>query len=163
MLLQIGVIHGGGATALQAVVHAQNNVASALGAVEDAGTITESAGRVGQNYDAVFFLVRRFEVEGAHGFDGIGDFLPVGADVLYGGGTDAAGDSAEAFDSGAILGDGVSDEVIPVDACAYAEKHGVACGLLQLWSCDAAEGNFEDEAGPSGIGDDEVAAAAEDK
>ncbi len=37
----------------------QNNVPSAFGAVEDAGAITESTGRFGQNYNAVFFQLRR--------------------------------------------------------------------------------------------------------
>jgi len=59
--------------------------------------------RIGQYHDAIFFQIGRTQVERAHRFDGVGDLLPIGADVLCGRAADAAGNAAQALDACAIL------------------------------------------------------------
>jgi len=82
--------------------------------------------------------------------------LPVGSDVLDGGSSDGAGDAGEALDAGVAGGEGVVDEGVPDFASSYFEDavgEGFYAGDLHL----------EDEAGEAGVGDEEVAAAAEEE
>jgi hypothetical protein len=115
----------------------------------------------GVEFDHAAFV----EVEGADAADDGGDLLAVGADVLNGSAADGAGDSGEAFDAGAVLLDGALDELIPVFASGDAEQDTGLAGVLgtNVLLFDAPEGDVEDEAGKAGVGDEEVAAAAEDE
>jgi len=153
-----GVLQTWSATPLQPVIHPQDDVPSAFCAVKDAGAIAEPARRLGQHHNAVFFQVER-----AHRLDRVGDLLPIGANVLHRRAPDAARNTAQALDSGAILHDRLGDEVIPVDACAHAEEHGVAGGVIRSWTGDSSDRDSQHQPRPAGIGDDQVASAAQHK
>ena len=99
-------------------------------------THLESAGRVGEDDDATVAQIER-----AYGFDGGGNFLPVGAYVLHGRASDAAGNATEALDPRTILHDCLRHEVIPVDARAHHEEHGVSFGISCVLRLDSAERN----------------------
>jgi hypothetical protein len=94
---------------LEAVVHAGDKEAAAIGGVEAAAAICEGAFGCGEfNEYAVF------EVEGANAVNDGRDFLSVGTDVLDGCSADGAGDPGETFDTGTVLVNGSLDEGIPV-------------------------------------------------
>src|SRR5208282_4265655 len=54
IFLQIGILQTWSATALQSVVHTQNDVPPTFRAVKDAAAITESDRGLGQHYDPAF-------------------------------------------------------------------------------------------------------------
>src|SRR6202020_2181368 len=71
-----------------------DDVWGAVGCIEDASAVGEAA-LVGGKIDEG----RGFEVEGADGGDGVGDFLTVGSYVLDGGTADGAGNTGKALDA----------------------------------------------------------------
>ena len=82
---------------LQLVLDMRDGVAAFVRGVEDAAPVGETA--VGRGEMHHFF---RLQIERAHADDGSRDLLPIGADVLHGRATDAAGDAGETFDAGAV-------------------------------------------------------------
>ena len=117
MLFQVGILNFRLAARDQFVGDANNNEASALGGVEDAGAIAEAAGFV-----AEFVELSVFKIERENGIDGFRDFLPVGPDVLHRRSAHAAGNSAQTFDPRAIAGDGTGDEFVPLFAGSDFER-----------------------------------------
>ncbi len=77
----------------------------------------ESAG-----FGAEFAELSVVEIEHEHGVDGFRDFLTVGSDILYRGSAHAAGNAAEALDSGTISGHGAGHESVPLFAGADVEQ-----------------------------------------
>jgi hypothetical protein len=126
-----------------------DDVAVAVGGVEEAGAVGEAALFLRQGEER-----KGFEVEGADFGDGGGDLLAVGSDVLDGRAADEAGDSGEAFDAGDAEHAGGADEVVPGDA-------GVDLDLRAVETGGGADGGEEDEAGKALVGNDEVGAAAD--
>src|SRR5262249_39080594 len=95
-----------------------------------------------------------FKIQDLNRFDGLGNFLTVGADILYGCRAHASGNSAEALDTRAIGGDGAGYELVPVFSCADVEPRLPA--LFHSADCD-----FHNQPGPAGIRDQEITSAAQ--
>ena len=150
ILLQVGVGEARCAVFLQSVVDAGDDVASALGGVENAAAIREAAVRRREFPD-----FETAEVDGANGDDGFGNFLSVSANVLDGRSADGAGDSGKTFDAGIVLGDSVANKGIPVFPSGDAED------IAPL--CDSFKGDAQDEPGKAFIRDKKIAASAEDE
>ena len=149
--LEVGVAEVGCAAGVQSEADAGDDVAVWSVGVKEAGAVAEVAVGGGEGEEGAAGAI-----EAADGFDGLGDLLSVGADVLDGGSADEAGDAGEALDAGEVAGDGEVDEGVPGLAGGGFEE---AVGLLG----DAAEGDVEDEAVEAGVTDEEVAAATEDE
>src|SRR5579862_6229870 len=156
MLLQIGICEVWGAAGCERIGDAEDDEASALSRVEDAGAVGESAG-----FGAEFADLGVVKVEDFDGLDRVGDFLPIRADVLHRRAANAAGNAAQAFDAGASGSDCLGDNPVPGFAGAGIEQDFsfVLAGAL----FDADDGYFQDDSRPSGVGDDEIAAATENK
>jgi len=154
LAFEIGIFEGGRAATTEAVMDAEDDVASALFLVEDAGTIAEAAHRAGKNDNAV--LLR---VEHLYGLDRLRHFLSVGADILDGRSAEAAGDAAQALDAGTVLGDCVGNKCVPIVSRSRDHENGMAGSVAGK----ASDGDAEDKSGEAGIGNYQVAAAAEDK
>ncbi len=108
---EVGVGEVGFGGGIEAEGDGGDDVAVAVGGVEDASAVGEAALVAGEIDEG-----GGFEVEGADGGDGVGDLLTVGSYVLDGGAADGAGDAGEALDAGdSLLGD-VEDEGVPVAA-----------------------------------------------
>src|SRR5579862_220904 len=140
MFLQIGVRQRWSPASLQAIVHPENDVASAFGGVEDARAITKSASRSWQDDDA-----GGLRIESANRFDRVGNLLAVGSHVLHRSSPDAAGNAAETFDPRAVLHNRLRDEIVPIDASAHAKEDRVALVfilVIRIQSRDSADGDF---------------------
>ena len=134
-----------------------DDVAVTVGRVEDAVAIAEAAVRVGQGDEG-----EGFEIEGTHGVDGLGDLLTVGADVLYGGAADGAGDAGEALDAADALLADVLDELVPVHSGRDVEVDVAAAGDgCQARGFDGTDGDAENQSIEAGVADQQVAAAAQ--
>jgi len=152
MLFQVPIGNVSGAARLQSVGHLQDDVTSALAPVENAGSVFETAIRSGQ-----FSGLAVAQIEGADGFDGVGDFLPVGSDVLDRSTADASGNAAETLHAGAVAGDGVGYEGVPFLARAdFVMYDSIFFAILH-----SLDGNLEDQARPPGVGNYQVAASTE--
>ncbi len=98
-------------------------------------------------------------VVGADTIDNRRYFLPVGADILHGSSADRAGNTGEAFHASTIQSKALLHEVVPGDTCADAELRSVFFfEEIKAWDAD-----FEDEAVESIVGDEQVAASAENE
>src|ERR1700746_2171272 len=98
-------------------------------------------------------------VEYAHSGDRLRYFLAVCAHILYGRSSHCAGNAAHAFDAGAVLLHRMSNEIVPVFACARGkENFAILCR-----SIDPADRDLENESRPSGICDNKIASSAEDE
>ncbi len=64
----------------------------------------------------------------------LGDFLPVGTDVLYGRAADTAGNAAQAFDASAMRHHRVGDELIPGFAGAGVEENFAVFIVAATWA-----------------------------
>ena len=154
---EVGVGEVGGSSRAEAEDDLGDDVAVALGGVEDAVAIAEAAGRARQCDEG-----EGFKIEGAHGVDGLGDLLAVGADVLDGGAADGAGDAGEALDAADALLADVVDEVVPVHASGDVEVDVVGAGDGgQARGFQGADGDAEYESVEAGVADQEIAATAE--
>ncbi len=153
--MEVGVAKGGWALGEEAVGNAGDDVAAAGSGVEEAGAVGEVAVGGGQVDE-----VHAVEIEGADGGDGGGNFLAIGADVLDRGAPDGAGDAGEALEAGAVVGDGALDEGVPVFSGGGLVEAGAG---VSREGFDTTEGDAEDEAGEAGVGDEEIAAPAEDE
>jgi hypothetical protein len=159
VLLQVGVAEVGRGGGVETEGDAGDDVAAAVGGVETAAAVAEGAVSGGEGYEGGSF--GGVEVEGADVGDGVGDLLAVGADVLDGGSADQSGDTGEALDAGdSLLADG-EDEGVPVVAGGDGVLDGVGGGGGD--GGGAGEGDVEDDAVEAGVGDEEIAAAAEDE
>src|SRR5262249_23059459 len=107
--LEIGVGHMRRPAVLQRIVHLYDDVTSALAGVEDAGAIAETTG-----FSAKFVQLRIAKVEYQHRLDGIPHLLSVRPHVLDGSAAHVSGNAAQAFEAGAIVGDGMADKLVPV-------------------------------------------------
>ena len=97
MLLEVGVVEAWGGAGVEAEGDAGDDVAVAVGGVEDALAVGEVAVGGGEGGEGV-----GREIEGADGGDGLGDLLAVGSYVLDGGSADEAGDAGEALDAAEV-------------------------------------------------------------
>src|ERR1700693_846429 len=144
------------ATGRECVGDAENDEPSAFGRIENAGAIGEAAGLAAQFADLAVVIVEHFD-----GFDRLGDFLAVGAYILYGRPPDAARDSAHALNPRTLRHDGLGDEEVPGFAGANVE-HGFAVDLAGA-AIDASDAHLEDESGPTAIRYQQIAAAAQNE
>src|SRR5690348_1648328 len=103
IFLQVGVLEPRLASGGERKSDAQNDVAAALAGVEDAGAVGEAAGRI-----AKLAQMAILQVNGLHAFDGLRNFLTVGAHILHRRPAHAARNAAEALDAGAVAGYGAS-------------------------------------------------------
>jgi len=153
--LQVGVGELWSCGEVEAKGDLGDDVAVAMGRVEDAAAVGEPALLMREGDEGV-----GRQVEGADLGDGVGDLLAVGSDVLDWGAPDRAWDAGEALDAGDSLLADAEDEAVPlgaggggvVDVSAFGA--GVGGG---------ADGDVEDEAVEAGVADEEIAAAAEDE
>src|SRR5579872_442109 len=143
------------ATRTKGIRYPENDEAAAFARIEDAGAIGESA-----SFATKFANLPLLPVEDFDGLDRLGDFLPVGSDILNGRAADAAGDPAQAFDSGTICCDRVRDEAVPRFTGSHLED---GSAVVVRAAFDACGCNFDHEPRPAGIGDDKIAATAEHK
>src|ERR1700693_898232 len=90
VLLEVGVGDTRFTPRGQGVGHAENDEASTLAGVEDAGAVAEAAG-----FRTKFADLTVFCVENLHRSNGVGYFLPVGTDVLHGRAANAARDATQ--------------------------------------------------------------------
>jgi len=157
--LEIGVGDARLAAGSERVGDAQNDEASALSGIEDARTVTEPAGFVAQVAQLAVL-----QVEDVHRFDGLCDFLSVGADILYRRAADTAGNAAEALHAGAACADGVPDEAVPGFARADVEENSALVRLARLSPLfDPEDCDLQHQPGPARVCDQEVAATAQHK
>ena len=109
----------------------------------------------------------RPKMEAADSMDAARDLLAVGADVLDRAAADEAGNARETLDAAdALLADG-EDEVVPHHAGIDRDAHRRWIGIEDLKGGmghgAVAEDRVDDEAGEAAIGDEEIAAATQDK
>ena len=157
MPFQVGIFEVRLAAGRERVGDAENDEPSALGRIENAGAVGEAAGFV-----AKFANLAVFSIENFDRLDGLGNFLSVGADVLYRRAAHAAGDAAQALDACAVRHDGVGDEAVPGFSGAHVEKN-FAFVIVTGALVDAGDCDLQDQPGPAGIGHDQIAAAAQNK
>src|SRR5262252_4493164 len=103
----------------------QDDVAAALGRIENAFPITETAG-LGTEFP-------HFEIsliEHLNFSDGVRNFLPIGADILHRSSANAAGNSAQAFHAGAVARYRPRHETIPFFARTDSKQHAIFVDLL---------------------------------
>ena len=136
---------------MQMEADAGDDVAVGFIGIEEAFAVAEAAVGAGELGEGAGLAV-----EGADGFDGLCDLLPVGADVLDGRAADLSGDPGEALDACHVEREGVVDEGVPVFAGGDVEA-AIAVVL------DAAQRDVQDEARKATVAYEQVAAAAEDK
>ena len=123
IFLQIGILQTRRRSPLQPVIHPQDDVPPTFGAVErcwiDNGIrrLAWAKPQCGLPLSRRRAPIRSYR-----------NLLPICANVLHGRPANAARNAAQALDSRAILHDRLRDKVIPVDACAHAEQHGVTRG-----------------------------------
>ncbi len=141
-------------------------------ALERARAIAEAERRCGDPRQLAGLEVEEFD-RGQAG----GELLPVGADVLHGRGSRAAGDAGERLDARPALLDGVRDDVVPALARLHPQTHGAlarpvsgrvlgGAGLAHArrfagQPLDAVAGDPNHGAVEAVIADDHVGAAAE--
>jgi hypothetical protein len=116
--------------------------------LEERVAVAEAAVRRGQPADGP-----GLPVVGVHPADRVGDLLPVRPDVLHRGRAGAAGDAGQALQPGPALGDGAGDQLVPRLA-GFGDQDAVG-------DRDAAGADQHDRAGPAGVGEHQVGAAAE--
>src|SRR6185503_906664 len=109
MFFQIGIVNSWFAAGSKRIGHANNDEATALRSVENAGPVAEAASLV-----AKLAQLSVFEVEGENRLNGLRYFLAIGADILYRSAAHASGDSAQTLDTRAVAGDGAGDELVPL-------------------------------------------------
>src|SRR5271154_1877705 len=120
VLLEVGVVELRPGVRGEAEADAGYDVAAAVGGVEAAAAVAEVAVGGGERDK-----LERVEVEHAHLGDGLGDLLPIGADVLHRGSADQSGDTGEALDArDSLLADG-ADKAVPVVARGNRVLDGV--------------------------------------
>ena len=108
--LEVGIVDARLALGPERKADAQNDEASALAGVEDAGAIAEGAGLAAEFADLNVLVP---QVEYLHGSNRAGDLLSVGADILHGRSAHAAGNAAEALDARAASHHGTGNKLIP--------------------------------------------------
>ena len=150
---QIGVRQVRTSMEVETESHGGDEIAAGLDGVEEAAPIAELAGFAGKLDETVCL-----EIQGADGVDGLGDLLPVGANVLDGGTADKAGDAGEALDAGKVLLTRLINKCLPGKAGGGAKLAGGGVDLRRLGR--AVDRNVDDEAGKPGVGNEEIAAAA---
>ena len=99
-----------------------------------------------------------FAVESAHLRDGLGDLLPVGANVLDRSRADEARDAAQALDASKPALHRLLHPAVP----GLARGDGDQAGRARVFEAHASLGHGEHEAVDARVGDHEVTAAAED-
>src|SRR6185369_7721017 len=122
------------------------------GAAEPAGPVAEIAPLVRYLMD-----VAGHPVVDPHRRDRLGDFLAVGADVLDRGGPGEPGDAGQALEAGQPLGHAPGDHRVPVLAGRHGQRARSAV------PADAARRDLDHGAVEPLVGDDKVAAAAQDQ
>jgi len=152
---EIGVGEVGLGVGIEGEVDAREDVAVAVGGVEDAVAVGEVAGVVGEVDES-----RGVEIKGVDALDGLGDLLTVGSYVLDGRGTDEAGDAGETLDAADSLAAGLKNEGVPIEA-GVGLKDRFFAGFRRGEA--VAKGQVQDKAREAGVGDDEIGAATEDE
>src|SRR5580704_6353835 len=150
--LKIGVGDVRVAAVLQRIIHLHNDISPALRSIENAGAIAEATGLL-----AEFVQLSVLEVERHHGINRVRNLLPISPNVLHRSSRHVSGDAAQAFDAGTIVSYYEAHEFVPVFPRASFEHDFV----MTVAMIDSGNSDFEREAGPARVGDDEVAAAAE--
>ena len=112
---------------IEAESHRGDDVAIAMGGVEDAAAVFKSTGfaRKGDEVEGI-------EVERTDGVDGAGNLLSVGPDVLDRSATDEAGYPGQALDAGDSLFADSQHEVVPVEPGRDGVEEGVLVGRLSI-------------------------------
>src|SRR5580692_6416017 len=155
--LQVSVSEMRLAAGRECVSDAENDEASALSSVENAGAIVEAAG-LGPEFAYLAVL----QVKDLDRGYGLRNFLSVSADILYRRAAHTAGDAAQALHSGALRHDGLRDETVPGFAGAGVENN-FAFVVVSGTLLDTQDGDLEHQSGPAAIGHEQVAAAAQNK
>src|SRR5215472_809020 len=106
---------------LKPVGNLQHNVLPALGAVEHTRTVGESACGIIE-----LINLAGGDLQGAHAHNGLRHLLAVRADVLHRRPAHRSRNTAEAFQSCAILADGKSYQLVPILARAGIEENAGA-------------------------------------
>jgi hypothetical protein len=157
--LEVGIGDTRAAPGRERVSYAEDDESSALGSVEDAGPVAKPAGlRAEFAYLGLFFA----QVEDLHRCDGLGYFLPIGADILHGRAAHTARNAAQAFDPRTASHHRVGDKLVPGFAGAYVEKN-FAILIVPAVLVDARNRDLQHQARPTGVGDHQVAAAAQNE
>src|SRR5580692_4012755 len=139
---------------LEHIIHLHNNVSPALRGVEDAGAITKAASFVAQ-----FMQLPIAQVKRKHRLNTIRDLLSVCSDVLDWGRAYCAGDAAEAFQTGDVVGDDDAYEFIPVFSRGGFE-HNLIVTVAMINSSDS---DLQHQARPACVRDEEITAATQDE
>src|SRR6185437_14971122 len=152
--LQIAVLEDRFAILCQLITDLQNNILSALTAIEYAGPVGESTIIVTQ-----LRYLPGGNLQHAHLANRLRHLLPVGAHVLHRRATHRTGDAAQALEPGTIMFHGESYKVVPAFSCARIKQHFV---FLKP-KFDPPQGNLQHQARPSFIGYDKIASATKHK
>lgn len=142
------------AIAAKTVGDFQHNELVSARAIENAGAIGKAAVIVAEIQDRA-----GGNFQSANMSDRFRYFLPISAHILHRRTTHSAGKPAQAFNATAILAHGQSHKIIPVFTRAGVEQH-----LFKVaFKLHACQRYFQDHTGPAAIGDDKIAATAQDK
>src|SRR3974390_1926578 len=135
MAHQVGIAEVRLAAGREHIANAKDDVSAALGCIEDARPVAETA-----LFAAQLTHLRVFLIEDLDRFDGLGDFLSVGAAVMPRRAAYAPRDSAQAFHARALCDHGMRDEAVPGFSCADIEPNLICIVaswlLLNAWNCD---------------------------
>jgi len=153
--LQVGVGELWGRGTVEAEGDLGDDVAVAMGSVEEAAAVGKAALLACECGEP-----EAFKVKGANLRDGVGDLLPVGPDVLYGRAADGAGDAGEALDAADSLLADLQDEAVPAGARCNGGVDRSAFGV-GLRRC--GDGNMDDQAVKAAVVDEEIAAATKNE
>ncbi|MCY1233073.1 hypothetical protein D9M72_455920 [compost metagenome] len=136
----------------QAQRHRRDDVAAGAGALEQAVAVAEAARPQVQPDECAGVAVI-----GAHAFEALAQFHPVGADVLDWRCARGAGDQRQVFQPGHAVGDGAVDQRVPVLAGAGGDQPGIA-SLFRLVGGDFHQQHQRVQV----AGQHHIAAAAQD-
>lgn len=147
--ISIGEVRLG--SAVESEGHLGDDIATAMGRVEDATAIGEAAGSLGEIEEG-----KRLKVKRPNRVNGACNLLPIGSNVLNRATADGAGDASQAFDSANSLLADLEDKSVPVAACGYDDVDRSVCVLLLHRSIHS---KVKDQTFKSSIADKEITAS----